>query len=83
MTDTEKLEEVRKKIWTFDELPRATTARSRNKSEHLQANARMVFYEARNLQGFAVQDDVQYLFEAVLQVAEQLIDAAIKARSGN
>jgi len=81
MADTEKLEEVRKKIWTFEELPKAATARNRNKSERLLNNARMVFYEARNLQEFAVQDDVQYLFEAVLQAAEQLIDAAIKARS--
>jgi len=83
MTTTEKLDVVRVKIMTFDKLPKAATARSRNKSERLHANARMVFHEADSLEGYAVQDDVQYLFEAVLQVADKLIDAAIKARSEN
>jgi hypothetical protein len=81
MTNTEKLDAVRVKIMTFDKLPTASTARSRNKSDRLHANARMIFHEADNLEGYAVQDDVQYLFEAALQVAEKLIDAAIKARS--
>ena len=82
MTNTEKLDAVRVKINTFTTHPSPNTAHSRNKSQRLYENARIIFHEADSLEGYAVQDDVQYLFEAVLQVANQLIDAAIKARSG-